>query len=474
MTEAVNHNLWIGPDVAAVTGGHGNIDWVAGGVSIDSRSLNAGDLFIALKGPNFDGHKFVASAFDHGAAAALVEQAPVNEPALPCLQVLDSYQGLLDLADAAITRSRAKRIAVTGSVGKTGTKEMLARVLENQGRTAATQGNLNNHIGLPLSLARMAKDTEFGVFELGMNAVGEIEALSEMLKPDVAIITRVELVHAEFFKNIEEIARAKGEVFSSMAANATAVLNSDDENFDLLASLARDTGIENIITFGEHNNADVGLKNTTVTTHGQRVEMSFFGETMAFDLRLQGRHWALNAMAVLAAVSAVGGDVKKAADDLKSISAMAGRGQKTVMDLNGAAVVMIDESYNASPASMTAALEVLATTEPLNRGRRIAILGDMLELGEQSKRYHRELKEAVLKSGTDYLVCVGPDMKALWDALSGEIEGQHFQNSEQASPQISKQLRDGDVVMIKGSKGSRMDIFVNQFKSLNRAQGDNN
>jgi len=343
-------------------------------------------------------------------------------------------------------------------------------VLGNQGQTTATIGNLNNHIGLPLSLARMPVSTQFGVFELGMNAAGEIEMLSKMARPHVAIITRVELVHSEFFKSRQDIARAKAEIFNAMDKDATAILNADDMDFDLLKSLADQAGIKSIITFAENNSSDIRLINVQPTANGQSITISFFGRSMSFSLALHGRHWAMNAMAVLAAVHSVDGDVNKAANDLKQMTALQGRGLKTSVQCALGSFDVIDESYNASPASMIASIGVLAGTQPVEQGRRIAIIGDMLELGKLSKMRHAELNKAVVGSGIDLLICVGKDMKSLWDVAIGQINGKHFENSNDAADYIKSEIKNNDVVMVKGSKGSRMDLVVDALNALNETQ----
>jgi len=472
--KAVNNEvLWTAEAAAQATGGRTNSAWTVTGVSIDSRQVNEGDLFVALRGPNFDGHKFVAQALKTGASAAMVETRPEDvPPAAPLLIVENAEKALTALGLAARKRTQAKIIGVTGSVGKTGVKETLRFVLSSMGRCTATEGNLNNHLGLPLSLARMAAETDFGVFEMGMNHPGELIPLSEISQPHVAIITTVEAVHAGNFESEEAIADAKAEIFSGMDEAGTAILNRDNRHFDRLSAAANKAGIGKIISFGASDKADVRLIQATADAEGSDITASIAGKEISYRISLPGSHWAINSLAVLAAVSALNLDIEKAAAMLADTQPVKGRGERHVVALpDGETFTLIDESYNASPASMRAAFEVLGATQPQEGGRRIAVLGDMLELGAAYADYHAELARPLEAAGTDLVFTAGRGMAHLRDALAPTMRGGHESTSDRLIPMVLTHLRAGDIVMIKGSAGSRMGLIVEALKSMETAPG---
>lgn len=453
--------LWTHQEAERTTHGHSTRPWSATGVSIDSRTLAAGDLFVAIRGPRFDAHDFLAEAFAAGAACAMVSRIPRGHPEnQPLLLVDDTYSGLMALARAARQRCSARRVAVTGSVGKTSTKEALAAALAPSGRVAATIGNLNNLWGVPLSLARMSRDTRFGVFEIGMNHAGEITPLSRIVRPDVAIITTVEAVHLEFFDSVEGIARAKAEIFDGLRGRGTAVLNRDNRFFDFLREEAASRGIEHIVSFGADERADARLVSYDAGTPAQ-IGADVLGERIDFTLALPGRHNALNAMAVLATVKVLGADLAAAADALGRMDAPAGRGKRIRVALaGGGTVTVIDDSYNASPASMRAAFRVLAQATPGPGGRRIAVLGDMLELGAGSARAHAELADDLVEAGADLVLTTGDNMMHLDDALPRRLRGGHGAGAGDLVPLLAGTLRDGDVVLVKGSNSQRLGTVV--------------
>ncbi|MFM2128899.1 MAG: hypothetical protein RL477_445, partial [Pseudomonadota bacterium] len=351
-------------------------------------------------------------------------------------------------------------VAVTGSVGKTSTKEMLAAALAPSGRVSATVGNLNNLWGVPLSLARMPRDAAFGVYEIGMNHAGEITPLSRIVRPDVAVITTVEAVHLEFFDSIEDIARAKAEIFDGLRGRGTAVLNRDNRFFDFLAEEAAARSIANIVSFGADPAADARLVSFEAGAPAM-VTAEIMGETIDFTLALPGRHNALNAMAVLAAVKVVGADLRAAAEALGRMEAPAGRGKRIRARLaGGGEALVIDDSYNASPASMRAAFKVLAQARPGASGRRIAVLGDMLELGSGSARSHAELAEDLIAAGADLVLTTGDNMMHLDDALPRRLRGGHGARAEDLVSLLANILRDGDVVLVKGSNSQRLGTVV--------------
>ena len=464
--------LWTADDVAAACNGRRpdaartNPDWAATGVSIDSRTVAPGDLFIPLKGPNFDGHAFVTQALEKGAAGAIVADIPAGlEQDGRLVKVDDTMTALEDLGRVGRLNATGKVIAVTGSVGKTGTKEALKVALESQGKTFATVGSLNNHWGVPLSLSRFPADSRFGVFELGMNHAGEIGPLSRMVRPDVAIITTVEAVHLEFFASVEAIADAKAEIFEGMDPSGTAILPRDNPHFGRLLAAARTQGLH-VLTFGTDSGADGRLLDLVGEPAGSRVRADIAGQVVDYRLTLPGRHHAINSLAVLLAVKAAGGDVSQAAAALGGLAAIKGRGQRSTVTLPGGDITLIDESYNASPVSVKAAAGVLGQAALGPQGRRIAALGDMRELGEQSAELHASVAPALVAGACDLLFCCGPHMRHLFDAVPPAMRGAHADDSAALAPLLAAALRPGDVVMVKGSAGSRMGLVVNALKAL--------
>ncbi len=473
--------LWTDAQADAATGGRSTAPWAANGVSIDSRSLAPQDLFVALQGPSFDGHDFIAKAFEGGAAAALSHRRPASGASPgPLLLVDDTMAALRGLGQAARARSRARFIGVTGSVGKTSTKEALARCLRAQAPTAASAASLNNHWGLPLSLSRLPHDAVYGIFELGMNHPGEIRDLTGLLRPDVALITNIEAVHIGHFDSVEQIADAKAEIFEGMPPDGTAVLNRDSPHFARLAEKARAAGVGRIIGFGRDAAAEARLIDCGLEATGSRVEAEILGARLSYRVGLPGSHWVANSLAVLATVAAAGADVARAADELAGIEAVAGRGLRGEIDLPEGSFTLIDDSYNANVNSMCAAFEVLgkavvgpATTGPTTTGRggrRIAILGDMLELGARAREMHLALAQPLRDAGVDLVLTCGPEMAALQDALPAALRGGHAADSAALAPIATATLAAGDVVLIKGSLGSRMKLLVEALSDM--AQGD--
>jgi UDP-N-acetylmuramoyl-tripeptide--D-alanyl-D-alanine ligase len=454
-------HLWSAADAEAATGGRSTRDWNAKGISIDTRTLVPGDLFVALIGPRLDGHDFVADALARGACAALVSHPPANlAPDAALLVVADTQAALEGLGREARRRAPATIVGVTGSVGKSGTKEALRRAFERQGRTAASTGSLNNQWGVPLSLARMPRDSVFGVFEMGMNHPGEIDALTRLVRPDVAVITTIEPVHLGFFPSVEAIADAKAEIFNGMGPRGAAVLNRDNPHFDRLFRAAQARGIARILGFGAHPEAQVRLVECHLHATASAVTAAVMGEIIDYCVAIPGRHWVMNSLAVLAAVKAAGGDVGAAAAALGGIEPMAGRGQRHKIELRGGSADLIDESYNASPASMRAAFDVLGANAPDHGGRRIAVLGDMLELGQSSQILHAELARPLIDAGADLVFTVGRDMRALYDALPKKRRGAHAATAADMAALLPDRLQPGDIVTVKGSAASRMSVVV--------------
>jgi UDP-N-acetylmuramoyl-tripeptide--D-alanyl-D-alanine ligase len=463
---------WTAADARTATGGRllGRQDWQAEGVSIDSRSVKPGEIFVALQGPSFDGHDFVAAALAKGAAAALVHRPPLGTAAdAPLLMVADTLAGLIGLGIAGRARSRARALGVTGSVGKTGTKEALRLALSTQSETYANEGSLNNHWGVPLSLARLPSDVPLGVFELGMNHAGELGPLSRMVQPDVAVITTIEPAHLEFFDSIEAIADAKAEIFEGMTSEGAAVLNQDNGQFERLAAHARRHGITRILGFGEHPAAAIRLLDCRLDAMSSEVSAEVLGRHIDYKLGAPGRHWVQNSLAVLGAVAALELDTGLAAAALSALTPPKGRGQRRQISLPGGAIELIDESYNASPAAMRAAFAVLAKAMPGPRGRRIAVLGDMRELGETARGLHADLAPAVVEAGIDLVLTCGPLMKSLHDALPRARRGAHAADSQALVPAVLAAARPGDVILVKGSLGTRMAPIIEALLQLDSA-----
>jgi UDP-N-acetylmuramoyl-tripeptide--D-alanyl-D-alanine ligase len=434
------------------------------GFSIDSRSLAPGEGFIAIRGDNRDGHAFVAAALEAGVACAVVDEAFSQGDEARLVRVADTFDALNDLGRASRNRvERAVVIAVTGSVGKTGTKEALRLALAPSGTVHASSKSYNNHWGVPLTLANMPRDVAFGVFEIGMNHAGEIDALTRLVRPQIAIITTVAPVHLGFFNSEEDIADAKAEIFHGLEPGGTAILNRDNPHFERLAARACAQGAE-IVSFGENERADVRLLASELSPEGSTVTAGILGESITYRLGAPGRHLVQNTLAVLAAVKLAGADLTKAAGALEAVTPQAGRGQRFVIQTKAGPAALIDESYNANPASMRAALSTLGLAPHSAYKRRVAVLGDMLELGVEGPRLHRELAEAVDAAGVDVVFACGKLMASLFQALPPGRQGGYAKTSGELEPKLLEGVRPGDIVMIKGSLGSRMAPLVEALK----------
>lgn len=467
LKNAPSGTLWTAQEAVRATNGKSEDSWFATGVSIDTRTLEPGDLFIALKGDNSNGHAHVAQALAKGAAAAVVSDRIEGVDPSKLLIVTDTFKALQDLGRASRARTGGKIIGVTGSVGKTGTKEMLGRAFSAFAQTAWSEKSYNNHWGVPLSLARMHAGSDIGIFEMGMNHANEIAPLSEQVRPDIAIITTIAPVHVGNFENgIEGIAQAKAEIFSGMNKGSIAILNKDIEQFDLLKSAAEKQGVR-VVTFGE-TEADAQLIDCLIASNGVRVKANILSEEITFILKDAGRHIAMNALAVLLAVKLLGYDINQAAQALQQIEPPSGRGKREFLDLGQAdnPVTLIDESYNASPVAMQAAFKVLALIDPGRGGRRIAVLGDMLELGSDGPRLHAELALPLKAANVDLVYTCGSLMKNLHNALPNDNKKFHAESSHELGQIVPDVLVPGDVVMIKGSLGSKMNVVVEALRSL--------
>lgn len=452
--------LWSTRDLVEATGGAMLTDFTASGVSIDTRTLAPGDLFVALRGEAGDGHDFVLDALAKGAAGAMVHRDIPQAARL--LRVDDTLAALTRLGGYARARFTGRVVAVTGSVGKTTTKEMLRRILSATGPTHAAVASYNNHWGVPLTLARMAPDARFCVAEIGMNNAGEIAPLSRLARPHVALITAVEKAHIGYLGSLAAIAAEKASILQGLEPDGVAVLPIDTPMFSLLREAAGDV---RIVTFGANSRADACLLAAESDATGNDMRVRVNGTETALRIEAPGRHMAMNALAALAAVAAMGADVRATAMALAGFAPVAGRGLRRAIAVEDGEALLLDESYNGNGASMRAALEVLRL-QPARR--RIAVLGDMLELGEEGPAEHLALADAVTGSA-DVLFACGPLSRRLFDAVPERIRGAHAIDSAALAPIVVRAVRPGDAVLVKGSLGSRMKCVVEALDTLRSA-----
>ncbi|UOA27724.1 UDP-N-acetylmuramoyl-tripeptide--D-alanyl-D-alanine ligase [Pseudosulfitobacter sp. DSM 107133] len=466
--------LWTAAAAAEATGGTVTTDWQANGVSIDTRTLAKGDLFVALKDVR-DGHDFVAQALAKGAAAALVTHLPegVADDA-PLLIVPDVLKALEALGRKGRARTRARVVAVTGSVGKTSTKEMLLAMLSDQGRTHASVASYNNHWGVPLTLARMPQDTEYAVIEIGMNHPGEIAPLSRMARPHVALITTVAAAHLEAFDDITGIAVEKASIIDGLEYGGSAILNNDVETAAILQAKAHDAKRKDV-GFGWHG-FDYVLKDVNLLSDATVVQAEVDGTPLVFKIDTTGQHFAMNGLGALAACAELGADLALAAQSLGRWKPFAGRGARETIHLDPVerdlTLELIDDSYNANPTSMAAALEVLAAAEVTNdtgrvrRGRRIAVLGDMKELGDDAQKLHAGLADLEAMEKVDRVHCIGPLMRALYDTLPEHQRGRWCETSQEMAKVVRARLDAGDVVLAKGSLSMKLALVVDAIRKM--------
>ncbi len=466
--------LWTHLDARLATGGTATRPFTVGGVSIDTRTLVPGDMFVALTDIR-DGHDFVPQALAQGAAAALVARVPDGVPSdAPLLIVPDVLAGLTALAAAARARTSARVVGVTGSVGKTSTKEMLRATLSGQGRTHVAEASYNNHWGVPLTLARMPADTEFAVIEIGMNHPGEIAPLSRLSRLDVALITTVAAAHLEAFASVEGIAHEKAAIFDGLLPGGTAIVPLGLSVTPILLDHARACGAR-IVTFGADPAADYALGDVQVTPEATIVRARHQGAERLFKVMTPGRHFAANALAALAVADALGLDPSIAALDLGRWSPPPGRGtrERIVLDaLEETGFGLIDDAFNANPASMAAALDLLAVSLPedgvgrVGRGRRIAILGDMLELGHTEFALHEAIADHPAIATIDVIHCVGHRMRTLHDRLPRAKRGEWVASADDLAPRARSLIDAGDIVLVKGSKGIKVSRVVDALRKL--------
>lgn len=457
--------LWTSSAIATATGTSPAGQWTVSGISIDSRTVEKGDLFIALKGPQFDGHDFVHAAFSAGASGALVSRPVENCDASTCILVPDTYDALIQLGAAGRARAQAKIIGVTGSVGKTGCKEALRQVLGAQAETYANVGSFNNHWGVPLSLSRLPISARFGIFELGMNHVGELGPLARQVQPHIVLITTIAAVHIGNFNSLDEIAQAKAEIFEGLAPGGHAVLNADNAYYDYLASAAAKRRAH-IHGFGRHASAAAQLLDCSLAADNSAVKARILGRTVNYTVGAPGEHWVMNSLAVLLSAALAGADIEKAAATLGHLSLAEGRGAPEMIKATGGTFTLIDESYNASPLATEMAIKVLGRKTPSGQGRRLLALGDMRELGEHARTAHSGLSSAIEAAGIDLVFCCGEHMKHLYEALPEKRRGGWAFTSSELAPLVSARMMAGDIITIKGSKSMAMAKVCDALRAL--------
>lgn len=465
-------SLWLADELIEAMGGRpiGTMPKAVTGISIDSRSLKPGDAFFAIRGEAMDGHDFATAAIKAGAGLLVVAEGKLpglGRLTAPMIVVPDVLAALEKAGIAARSRSKAKIIAITGSAGKTSTKEALRHALSSVGKVHASDRSFNNHWGVPLTLARMPADCDYAVFEIGMNHEGEIRPLVKLVRPHVAVVTLIAAAHLGHFETLDDIARAKAEIFEGVEPNGAALINRDDPHWALLAKLAKAAGVEKVLGFGEHARATYRLTNLALHPDHSLISARIGGADVAARIGAPGRHVVQNVLAVLGAAHLAGADVTKVALSLADLDAEAGRGKRHILKHPKGQITLIDESYNANPASMKAAMALLDAAPVTGEGRRIAVLGDMLELGSHSAKLHSALAELIAGTRTDLILLAGPEMKSLADAMPDSVPMEYRAGVEDLKPVLIGAIRPGDVVMIKSSKGigfsKLVDALIRQF-----------
>jgi len=444
--------LWTSAEMAKATGGKSNGDFTISGLSIDTRTIEAGDLFVPLKDAR-DGHDFIPLAFENGAGGTLSENSVEGN----VIQVKDSLQALRDLGQAGVARSEALRIAVTGSVGKTSVKEALATMFSAFGKTHKSLKSYNNHWGVPLTMARMPKETEFGIFELGMNHAGELTDLSKLLSPDIALITTVAGAHLAHFENVEAIADAKAEIMDGFGEEGVLILNADNP---YTARIAKKAKGKKIITFGHGDDCDVTIVTSQTHEHGSNTRLRINAQQIDVTLLVPGEHWIINGAACMAVAYAAGVNLRKAAMALRKVRAESGRGEMHSLNVDGKTITLIDEAYNANPTSMRAAINVLG----LKPGRRIAVLGDMGELGKDEIELHAALSQPLEDADISRVIVVGECMRALKGRLPQPMRGAWAQDWGKALEALKAEIQEGDIVLVKGSNSMQLGQLVAALK----------
>ena len=456
---------WTTHDIIAATNGLSSGNWIASSVSIDTRTLEQGALFVAMPGTQVDGHAHVAAALEKGAVGALVSKAIAGVDASRLVIVKDVEKALQQLGAAGRARSTAKFIGVTGSVGKTGAKEMIAAALGAVGSVYATKGNLNNHLGVPLSLANLPLEVDYAVIEMGMNHAGEISPLSKMAHPHVSLITMVDAVHIEYFDSIEAIADEKAAIFDGMQGGV-AVLNADNAQYERLKLHAQAKGMDRILSFGTGKNALCRMTRYAIDDTHSVIEALIAGTSISYSIGTIGKHWALMSVAVLGVVDALKADLAKAAAALANFREPQGRGQIRKLGVKGGNLRLVDDCYNASPVSMKGAIEKIAEMRDASMEdvRTVVVLGDMLELGEHAEDLHVGLVPTLVNNQMDLVFAAGTFMEKMYQSLPEAMRGAYKATSRELAPVVVEALRANDLVLVKGSRGSRMDVVIDAIE----------
>lgn len=444
--------LWTSEDIAKAVSGKTADAFHVNGISIDTRTLGAGDLFVPLKDVR-DGHDFIAKAMENGAGGTLSEKSMDGAAVI----VKDTLQALRDLGKEGVERSEALRIAVTGSVGKTSVKEALAHMFAAFGPTHKSLKSYNNHWGVPLTMARMPKETKFGIFEMGMNHVGELTDLSALLQPDIALITTVAGAHLANFDSVEAIADAKAEIMDGLSEDGILILNADNPYTPQILEKAKG---KRIITFGHDDNCDVTIVTSQTHEHGSNTRLRVNAQQIDVTLLVPGEHWIINGAACIAVAYAAGINLRKAAKALRGVRAESGRGEMHALTVDGRSITVIDESYNANPTSMRAAINVLG----LKPGRRLAVLGDMAELGKDEIQLHADLAAPLEAAHVSRVIVVGECMRALKGALPQPMRGAWAKDWDGALKALKEEIQEGDVVLVKGSNSVGLGKLVSALK----------
>ena len=447
-----------------------SLSFQATGISIDSRTLKPGEIFIAIQGGTFDGHHFIKDAIDKGAAGVIISQPPpVLLTDYTYFVVPDTLQALTQLGQYARQRSAAQVIAITGSAGKTTTKEWLAHILRNFGSTVFSKDSYNNQFGVPLSLSNLEPHSTFGVFEVGMNHGGEIEPLTKLIQPHVAIITTITEAHLGYFQSLDSIAEEKAKIFTGLQPDGTVILNYNSPYFDLLSQRAKEYGAKTLISVGTTKGADIQLLDSRydATVHKTWIQIKIYDQVLSYSLAALGEHYILNSLMVLAATYTLGLDLEKALQAIEHLQPLAGRGHRHTICLGpDKTITLIDDAYNAHPASMKLGLESFSQIHL--PGRRIAVLGEMRELGDKSAAYHQELIPLLEQANVDLIFATGAYLKPVFDAFPTRKQGAFAEDAEALWQPLIDSLEDGDVVFIKGSNGTKVYTLVHKFLSLNQ------
>jgi UDP-N-acetylmuramoyl-tripeptide--D-alanyl-D-alanine ligase len=456
--------LWTSQEIATAIGGQAPAQWSVNGLAIDSRAIEKDDLFIALKGPSFDGNDFAAEALTKGAAGVLVDRNITGADASRVIRAPDCFAALQKLGAAGRARVGAKIVAVTGSVGKTGCKEALRQIFSDQAPSYASVGSFNNHWGVPLSLARMPRESRYGVFEIGMNHAGELGPLSRMVRPHIALITSIAPVHIGNFESLEGIAAAKAEIFEGLEDGGHAVINADNSFAALLTDRARNMGVKNIVGFGRQG-ADARLESFTLNAETSEVKATILGTPLTYQVGAPGEHWVMNSLAALLCAALAGADLQRAAQTLRQLELAPGRGVLQTITFDDGSFSLVDESYNASPIAVEMAIRVLGRRQPMPGGRRLLALADMKELGHRSREMHMALLKPIEEAGIDEVYCCGEAMKHLFDALPAEKRGAYAFTSADLAPLVAGGVRNNDIVTVKGSHSMAMEKVVQTLQS---------